>query len=79
MGEEPGWAGIDRREFLLGAAGGAAALTAAAYSRMLGVEEKLRLGVIGCGERGHNLCPEPASLQLLDARVANARKCLPRW
>ena len=33
---------------------GAAALTAASYSRVLGANDKIQLGVIGCGERGRN-------------------------
>ena len=37
-----------RREFLRGAA----LLTAASYSRVLGANDKIRLGVIGCGSRG---------------------------
>ena len=37
-----------RREFLRGAA----LLTAASYSRILGANDKIRLGVIGCGSRG---------------------------
>ncbi len=41
-----------RRDFLSGAVKGAAAMTAASYSRVLGANEKVRLGVIGCGDRG---------------------------
>ena len=33
---------------------GAAALTAASYSRVLGANDKIQLGVIGCGERGRH-------------------------
>src|SRR5580658_4907243 len=40
---------IDRRGFLRG---GAAALTAASYSRVLGANDTIQLGVIGPGDRG---------------------------
>src|SRR5690348_4692189 len=41
-------ANIGRRELLRGAG----ALTALSYSRVLGANDKIQLGVIGCGERG---------------------------
>ncbi len=41
--------GIGRRELL-----GAAALTAASYSRVLGANDRMNLGVIGCGDRAAN-------------------------
>ena len=41
-----------RRRFLGGAAVGAAALTAASYSRVLGANERLSIALIGCGGRG---------------------------
>src|SRR5579872_5004662 len=41
---------LPRRELLLGAA----AMTAASYSRVLGANDKIQLGVIGCGERGRH-------------------------
>src|SRR5579864_6687801 len=41
---------VPRRALL----GGAAAMTAASYSRVLGANDKLQLGVIGCGERGRH-------------------------
>ncbi len=41
---------VPRRELLLGAA----AMTAASYSRVLGANDKIQLGVIGCGERGRH-------------------------
>src|SRR5262245_63793266 len=44
--------GCSRRGFLRTAVGGAAALTAASYAKVLGAQEKIRLGVIGCGDRG---------------------------
>ena len=42
--------GTSRRRFLK--ATGAAALTAASYSRVLGANERLSIGLIGCGGRG---------------------------
>src|SRR5437879_7274551 len=33
---------------------GAVALTAASYSRVLGANDKIQLGVIGCGDRGRH-------------------------
>lgn len=41
-----------RRDFLRKAAQGAAALSAASYSRVLGANDRVQLGVIGCGSRG---------------------------
>ncbi len=47
---------LPRRKFLAAAASGAAALTALSYSRLLGANEKIGLGLIGCGSRGkHDL------------------------
>jgi predicted dehydrogenase len=43
---------LPRRQFLSGAAKGTAALTAASYSRVLGANDRIILGVIGCGDRG---------------------------
>jgi predicted dehydrogenase len=43
---------MDRRSFLKTAAGGAMAMTAASYSRVLGANERISIGVIGCGSRG---------------------------
>ncbi len=39
---------LDRRNFLRGAS----ALTALSYSRVLGANDRIQLGVIGCGDRG---------------------------
>jgi len=39
---------IGRRDLLRGAS----ALTALSYSRVAGANDKIQLGVIGCGERG---------------------------
>ncbi len=44
-----------RRDFLRGAGGSAAALTAASYSRVIGANDKLALGVIGPGVRGRHV------------------------
>jgi predicted dehydrogenase len=43
---------LPRRDFLRTAGSGAAALTAASYSRVLGAADRIRIGVIGCGDRG---------------------------
>ncbi len=40
---------IGRRELL-----GATALTALSYSRVLGANDRMNLGVIGCGDRAAN-------------------------
>src|SRR5213080_920823 len=41
---------LQRRDLICGAA----AFTAASYSRVLGANDKIQLGVIGCGERGRH-------------------------
>ncbi len=43
---------LARRDILRGAGTAAAALTAASYSRVLGANDRIRLGLIGCGDRG---------------------------
>ena len=44
---------FSRRKFLRTAAGGAAmAMSAASYSRVMGANERISIGVIGCGGRG---------------------------
>jgi predicted dehydrogenase len=43
---------MNRRELFRHAGAGAAAWTAASYSRVLGANERVRLGVVGCGGRG---------------------------
>jgi hypothetical protein len=45
---------LARREFLSGASKGAALMTAASYSRVLGANDKIGLGLIGAGERGRH-------------------------
>jgi predicted dehydrogenase len=42
---------VDRRDFIK-TAGAATAATALSYSRILGANERVRLGLIGCGSRG---------------------------
>src|SRR5258707_10603570 len=39
---------VPRRAFL----GGVTAMTALSYSRVMGANERIQLGLIGCGERG---------------------------
>ncbi len=46
---------LPRRSFLRGAAQGAAALTAASYSRVQGANDRITLGVIGPGDRGQHV------------------------
>lgn len=43
---------VHRRKFLQMSAAGAATLTAASYARAAGANERLNLGLIGCGNRG---------------------------
>jgi predicted dehydrogenase len=44
--------GIHRRDLFRATAGGALAMTAGSYSQVLGANDKINLGVIGCGGRG---------------------------
>jgi predicted dehydrogenase len=44
---------LGRREFLRGA-GAATAISAASYSRVLGANDRIRLGLIGAGDRGRS-------------------------
>jgi hypothetical protein len=46
---------IVRRDFLRATSKTAIAMTAASYSRVLGANEKVRLGLIGAGERGRHV------------------------
>src|SRR5688572_7667926 len=46
---------VSRRRFLNSAAGAAAALTAASYSKLLGAADRTRLALIGCGSRGQHV------------------------
>jgi predicted dehydrogenase len=48
MSENP----VPRRSFLRGVTTGATALTALSYSRVMGANERVQLGLIGAGERG---------------------------
>jgi predicted dehydrogenase len=43
---------LHRRDLFRSAAAGAAAMTASSYSRVLGANDRIGLGVIGCGGRG---------------------------
>ncbi len=45
-------ADLNRRDLFRAAATSAVALTAASYSRILGANDRINLGVIGCGARG---------------------------
>lgn len=44
-----------RRDFMRAAGAGALVFTALSYSRILGANERIRLGVIGCGGRGRRV------------------------
>src|SRR5690349_16960242 len=57
MSTEPREPGANRRRFI-----GAAVATAASYGRILGANNRIRIGAIGVGGRGQYL-------------VGNARKC----
>ena len=46
---------VSRRRFLNRAAGTAAVLTAASYSKVLGASDRTRLALIGCGSRGQHV------------------------
>ena len=46
---------IARRDLFRGLGTGAAALTAASYSRVLGANDRIQLGAIGVGDRGRHL------------------------
>ena len=78
---------LPRRQFLSGAAKGAVALSAASYSRVLGANDKIILGVIGCGDRGQydmaffQQTPEVEVAALCDiygARTEETRQQAPR-
>lgn len=44
-----------RRDVLRHLAGGTIAVTAASYLRILGANDRVQVGVIGCGLRGQSL------------------------
>ncbi len=46
---------LDRRSFLRSTGTGTIAMTAASYSRVLGANDKVQLGVIGVGDRGRHV------------------------
>ncbi|MBI4601830.1 MAG: Gfo/Idh/MocA family oxidoreductase [Planctomycetes bacterium] len=62
---------VSRRRFLRGAAGAAAALTAASHQKALGAADRFRLGLIGCGSRGQHVM----GLFQLDPSVEVAGLC----
>ncbi len=77
---------VGRRSFLKGAARGAAALSALSYSRVLGANDAILLGVIGCGDRGEYIMsrfrkdPSIRVVALCDiygAHAEHARRDLP--
>src|SRR6185312_10691224 len=44
--------GVPRRQIFRAAAAGALAFTAGSYSRILGANDRVRMGIVGCGDRG---------------------------
>jgi len=75
-----------RRDFLRKAGTGALAVSAASYSRVLGANDRLHLGLIGCGDRGQHVMgefqhnPEIQVVAVCDAfgqRVESARQKAP--
>jgi predicted dehydrogenase len=62
---------LPRRSFLRGAAQGMAAISAASYSRVLGANDRITLGVIGPGDRGQHVM----SLFLETGQVQVAALC----
>jgi predicted dehydrogenase len=62
---------LPRRNFLRGAAQGMAAISAASYSRVLGANDRITLGVIGPGDRGQHVM----SLFLETGQVQVAALC----
>jgi predicted dehydrogenase len=75
-----------RREFLRKASAGAIALSAASYSRVMGANDRIHLGLIGCGDRGQHVMgefqhrPEIQVTAVCDAfgeRVDSARQKAP--
>jgi predicted dehydrogenase len=76
---------VDRREFIQTAAATTAA-TALSYSRILGANDRVRLGLIGCGSRGVGdmntflkigTVDVPALCDVYGARIEEARKTAP--
>lgn len=76
---------VDRRDFIK-TAGAATAATALSYSRILGANDRVRLGLIGCGSRGvgnmNNFLKLPgvdavALCDVYGAHVEQARKTAP--
>lgn len=50
--------GASRRDFLRKTGVGAMALSAASYGRVMGANERVHLGLIGCGDRGQHVMGE---------------------
>jgi predicted dehydrogenase len=76
---------IDRRDFIK-TAGAATAATALSYSRILGANDRVRLGLIGCGSRGIgntnnflklNLVDVSALCDVYSAQIDEARRIAP--
>lgn len=67
-------AAIDRRTFVAGAGGMmlAAGVSAKSYSRILGANDRIRLGQLGCGSRsqGHVHMVQLAAKQMLVETIA---------
>lgn len=72
-----------RRDFLRKTGVGAVAMTAASYSRVMGANDRINLGLIGCGDRGQHVMgefqhrPEVQVVAVCDAygqRVDSARQ-----
>src|SRR3954454_12475018 len=75
--------GISRRDVLRKAGPAAAVSTAASYSRILGANNRIQLGLIGCGGRGRYVLSTlvktdqveiPAVCDVLPERSAEARQ-----
>ena len=62
---------IGRRTLLRGAAQGAVAFSASSYSRILGANDRILMGVVGPGERGRHVM----SLFQTDKNVEVAALC----
>ena len=60
---------LARREFLTGAAKGAAVMTASSYSRVAGANDRIGLGLIGAGERGRHDMTQFQQTGTIDVRA----------
>jgi predicted dehydrogenase len=77
---------LDRRDFLRRATTATVAATAASYARVLGANDRIRLGLIGCGGRGEQvmaLCQRDPAVEVAalcdvwDRRIEERRKLAP--